>query len=59
MATDVLACTIPSTSQRAFDFSEVDESEEDESEATVESAWKGDGDSDAESVDSDLEDLLK
>lgn len=50
--------TIPSPPPtRAFDVgSDVDT---DEDSATVESAWKGDGDSDAESVDSEMENPLK
>ena len=39
-----------------FDGSDV---ESEDGEPTIESAWRGDGDSDAESVDSDLEDPLK
>ena len=53
---DALSSAIPSSSQRAFDGSEVDTDDE---ATAVENAWKGDSDSDAESVDSDLEDPLK
>lgn len=53
---ELLSGPIPSISQRVIDSSEVDS---DDDALEVEGTWRGDGDSDAESVDSDLEDPLK
>ncbi len=64
---DIASAQMPSTSQRAL---EAPSDPEDEATAgggpayfgqpaTVEAAWRGDGDSDADSVDSDMEDPLK
>ena len=59
---DSLASALPSASQRALAVSDPESDGEVEAAMaanTVENAWRGDGDSDAESVDSDLEDPLK
>ena len=50
---------MPSSSQRAFECGSSEIEDSDNEEGTVESAWRGDGDSDAESVDSDMDDPLK
>ncbi len=64
---DLLISSMPSASQRALEAPD-DEADEEEAGdpsvylgqvATVEGAWGGDGDSDADSVDSDMEDPLK
>jgi len=57
-----LSTCLPSASQRALAVSDPESEGEQEKRvngATVENAWRGDGDSDAESVDSDIEDPLK
>ncbi len=61
--TDVLSQSIPSISQRALesadDCNERNFATSEDEDDTVETSWRGDGDSDADSVDSDLEDPLK
>ncbi len=61
-----MSCSIPSVSQRALDAPSDPEEEGDEADAAyfgqpaaIEATWRGDGDSDADSVDSDMEDPLK